>query len=109
MTEPFSMITVDGDYISAEAGASNKNVVKAGHEKGLVGMEFFSWIPGSVGGAVVMNAGAHGGEVKQFLTEVDILTGDFKTVTVSAKDLDMAYRTSNLQGSGEICHPRAGV
>ena len=98
--DPFAMVSVDGEYISAEAGASNKAVVKAGHDKGLVGMEFFAWIPGSVGGAVVMNAGAHGGEVKQFLTEVEVMGGDFKTVTVSAKDLDLAYRSSNLQGSG---------
>ncbi len=100
--EPFSMVSVDGDYITAEAGASNKNVVKAGHDNGLVGMEFFSWIPGSVGGAVVMNAGAHGGEVKQFLTEVEVMNGDFQTVTMSADELDMAYRTSNLQGSGKF-------
>ncbi len=101
LSEPFAMVSVDGEYISAEAGASNKNVVKAGHEKGLVGMEFLAWIPGSVGGAVVMNAGAHGGEVKQFLTEVEVMGGDFKTSIIDAKDLDLAYRSSNLQGAGK--------
>ena len=100
------MVAVDGEYISAEAGASNKNVVKAGHEKGLVGMEFLAWIPGSVGGAVVMNAGAHGGEVKQFLTEVEVMGGDFKTSMIDAKDLDLAYRSSNLQEQVSISRGR---
>jgi len=101
LSDPFAMVSVDGEYITAEAGASNKNMVKAGHDNGLVGMEFLAWVPGSVGGAVVMNAGAHGGEVKEFLTEVEVMGGDFKKITMDAKDLDLAYRSSNLQGAGK--------
>jgi len=90
-------IEVDGEYIKAEAGVTNYSLVKKGHENGLTGLEFLSGIPGSIGGSVVMNAGAYGGEIKQYLEEVDILDSDFKVKTLKAADLDLRYRFSNIQ------------
>ena len=92
---------MNGDFITAEAGATTYSVVKAAHQNGLTGIEFLSGIPGSVGGAVVMNAGAYGGEVKQYLTEVDVLDTSFKVQTVKASELDLRYRYSRLQGTGK--------
>ena len=62
-------VTLDGDLLTAEAGASLSSVCKAARDASLAGLEFAYGIPGSVGGAVVMNAGAYGGEIKDVLEE----------------------------------------
>ncbi len=99
LADGFDVVSVDGEYVTAEAGAATYSVVKAAHENGLTGIEFLSGIPGSIGGAVVMNAGAYGGEVKQYLTEVELLDSAFKIQTVKAPDLDLRYRYSRIQGT----------
>lgn len=99
--EDFGAITTDGEYLIAEAGAVNCSVVEAGHDKGLVGLEFLAGVPGSVGGAVVMNAGAYGGEVKQYLDRVEIVNGAFEKKNIIAADLKLSYRTSNIQNSSK--------
>lgn len=70
-------------------------VANAAYENALTGMEFASGIPGSLGGAVVMNAGAYGGEMKDIITSVtmfDCMTGD--TVILSTDEMRFGYRTS---------------
>ena len=71
-------------------------------DAGLTGMEFASGIPGTFGGAVVMNAGAYGGEMKDILVSVDVLTKDLEVITVSPQDLDLGYRYSNVLENGYI-------
>lgn len=89
-----SGIAVKDTVIEAEAGSSLARIAKEALEQGLAGMEFAAGIPGSLGGAVVMNAGAYGGEMKDILTDVDVLTEDGEFLTVTAGDMDLSYRHS---------------
>ena len=67
-------ISIDGELVTAEAGALLSSAARYAAKESLTGMEFASGIPGTVGGAVVMNAGAYGGEIKQILKSVTVLT-----------------------------------
>jgi UDP-N-acetylmuramate dehydrogenase len=69
---------------------------------GLKGFEWTIGIPGTVGGAVVMNAGAHGGETADILVTAEVLNPDGTRVTLLPSDLDYRYRTSNLQGGDRL-------
>lgn len=90
-------IVVDGDQVVAEAGAKLIEVTHHALDASLTGLEFACGIPGSIGGAVYMNAGAYGGEVSEVIETVDVLfeTGEIKTLTVD--ELDFSYRHSRLQ------------
>ena len=92
----FGDIRVDGDCIEAQAGALLGTVANAALEHSLAGMEFASGIPGSVGGALVMNAGAYGGEIKDILESAEILETDGSRCVVTAEELELGYRTSNI-------------
>jgi len=84
---------LDDGEIYAEAGALLSRVAAFARDNSLAGLEFASGIPGSVGGAVVMNAGAYGGEMKQVITFVDVfMNGEVKTIPASEMDFD--YRHS---------------
>ena len=96
----FSEITVDGEVITARAGALLSAVANTGLEHGLTGMEFASGIPGSVGGALVMNAGAYGGEIRDILLSADILEMDGTADRTDAEGLELGYRTSNITALG---------
>ena len=98
----FSEITVEGEEITVQAGAMLSVIAKRALEHGLTGFEFASGIPGTIGGAVVMNAGAYGGEMKDVLTEVTVLTQDNEIITVPAKELDLGYRHSVVPEKGWI-------
>ncbi|MCD8107908.1 MAG: UDP-N-acetylmuramate dehydrogenase [Oscillospiraceae bacterium] len=97
-----SDISVDGEYITAYAGSSLVRVCKAALDSSLTGLEFAYGIPGSVGGAVFMNAGAYGGEMKDVVTEVTCINQSGETITYSADKLDFGYRRSRFTDSGEI-------
>ncbi len=97
-----SEIKVDGCRIKAGAGALLSKLGAAALTHSLTGMEFASGIPGTVGGAVVMNAGAYGGEIKQILTNVTVLNADGEIVVRKAEELRLAYRTSALMENREI-------
>ena len=91
----FGNITVRDNIITAGAGALLSKVAKAAYENGLTGLEFASGIPGTVGGAVVMNAGAYGGEMKDVITSVTMLdTTSGETVIFTGDDMKFGYRTS---------------
>ena len=92
----FGDIRVDGDCIEAQAGALLGTVANAALEHSLAGMEFASGIPGSVGGALVMNAGAYGGEIKDILESAEILETDGSRCVVTGEELELGYRTSNI-------------
>ena len=85
----------DGDaVICAQAGALLSAIAHRALEEGLAGMEFAAGIPGSLGGAVVMNAGAYGGEMKDILTLVRLLMPDGEIVTKTPEELRLGYRYS---------------
>ena len=101
---PMSAIRVEGTKITAGAGALLKDVSAAAAAHGLTGMEFACGIPGSVGGAVFMNAGAYDGEMKNVVQTVRSVTMDGALVTRVAADIDLGYRHSIYQTNGEaIC------
>ena len=97
-----SQIKVDGDRIYAQAGASLHAVAQKAAESGLSGLEFASGIPGSLGGALVMNAGAYGGEMKDVLDSLKVLNRDGFHPILSNTEYDGGYRTSAVMRSGAI-------
>lgn len=90
----FSDIRVEKNVITAQAGALNSLVAKQALDHGLTGFEFAAGIPGTIGGAVVMNAGAYGGEMKDVLLEVTALTADGEFITLPGEAMKLGYRTS---------------
>ena len=89
-------ITISGDTVVAEAGAMLSSVANTAAEAGLTGLEFASGIPGSIGGAVFMNAGAYGGEMKDVLESVLVLTSNYEKKIMSPEELRLSYRHSSL-------------
>ena len=89
--------TVEGTKIYAQAGALLVSVANAALRSGLTGLEFAHGIPGSIGGAVFMNAGAYGGEMKDVLVSADLVDSDGNLVTLSKEELELGYRTSKVQ------------
>lgn len=87
-------ISVDGDVIRCSAGTSLSKLCMTALDKSLTGLEFAYGIPGTVGGAIYMNAGAYGGEIKDVLTSVCHITPDLNIRNVNAEDLNLGYRTS---------------
>lgn len=92
--EEFAGIEVDGTKIRAGAAAFLGKVARKALEKELTGLEFAAGIPGSLGGGVVMNAGAYGGELSQVVTKVRVMNIDGKIVDLEKDDLLLGYRTS---------------
>jgi len=89
-----SEIQATEEMIRAQAGALLSRVGNVALEEGLTGFEFAAGIPGTVGGAVVMNAGAYGGEMKDILYRVTVLTPEGKIKTLKKEELELGYRTS---------------
>lgn len=87
-------ISVEGDVVLAEAGALLSATARRAAEAGLTGMEFAAGIPGSIGGAVVMNAGAYGGEMCQIIQKVTVLTKEGEEKSLSLEELELGYRKS---------------
>ena len=95
--EALSSIDAEGASIHAGAGVPLADVCRTACREGLTGLEFAYGIPGSVGGAVFMNAGAYGGEMKYVLTEVEYLDSEGNVTVSAASDLDLSYRKSFFQ------------
>ena len=95
-------IQVEGTEIQAAAGALLSSIAVAARRESLTGFEFAGGIPGTLGGAVVMNAGAYGGEMKDVLKEVTVMDGDGKIFTLPASELEMGYRTSIIKTAGYL-------
>lgn len=88
--------------LRAEAGALLSKLAACARDLSLEGLEFASGIPGTLGGAVTMNAGAYGGEMKQVLRRVRVLDGSLQDRVLDAEELDLGYRTSRIQREGWI-------
>lgn len=97
-----SQVEVEGNVIRAQAGASLARIAGAALEAGLTGFEFAAGIPGTLGGACVMNAGAYGGEMKDILKEVTVMTEKGEILTLPAEELEMGYRTSIIKKKGYL-------
>ncbi len=95
-------LTVDGERIVAAAGCKLSSLCIAARESCLSGLEFAFGIPGTVGGAVYMNAGAYGGEVKQVITSCTSITRDGEIKVRSLNELELDYRASCFKKNGEI-------
>ncbi len=89
-------IEIADTKVVAQAGALLSTVANVAAEAGLTGLEFASGIPGTLGGAVYMNAGAYGGEIKDVIEAVTVYTPDFKKKILTADDLQLSYRHSLL-------------
>lgn len=99
----FDHVTVEGNVIRCGSGALLSAVAKAAADAGLIGMECLSGIPGSIGGAVFMNAGAYGGEIKDVLRKVSVISQDGAHLSeLDTGSLDLGYRHSILQQTGDI-------
>ena len=94
MTDPMGNIEVDGTKITAQAGAMLSKIANTAASNGLGGMGFAAGIPGSVGGAVVMNAGAYGGEMKGIIEKVYVLDENGAQLELDRDALDLGYRHS---------------
>jgi len=94
MTNRTGEITCDGEIITAGAGATLGQIAVLAAGNGLTGFEFAAGIPGTLGGAVVMNAGAYGGEMKDVITSVLVLDRDGNEKELSVEELDLRYRHS---------------
>ncbi len=92
----FASIGHDGDIVSAGAGALDFNVALVAREAGLAKLEFLSGIPGTIGGALRMNAGAYGSEIKDVLIDAEALDGRGKRHALAAAELGLTYRHSAI-------------
>lgn len=98
---PMSYKSCEGNRIVAGAGAYLKHISQFAADNGLTGMEFACGIPGSLGGAVFMNAGAYDGEMKNVVKEVKTVTATGKILTYSAEECSFGYRHSVFQANGQ--------
>lgn len=97
-----SRVQVEGTHIYAQAGASLAKIAAAAMEAGLAGFEFAAGIPGTLGGACVMNAGAYGGEMKDVLVNVTVLDESGSIKKLVGSELELGYRTSIIAKKGYI-------
>ncbi len=102
LADRFDTITIRKNSVCALAGASLKLLCLESIHAGLCGLEFAGGIPGALGGAVCMNAGAYDGEIKDFLTSVCVLNKKFKVCDIPAADLKLSYRHSAVTENGYI-------
>lgn len=99
----FSTIKVEGEYLIVNSGAKLSEVYTVAFENSLTGFEFASGIPGTIGGAIFMNAGAYGGEMKDIVESVEVLDLDtFEVKELKNEDLEFSYRNSIIQRKNYI-------
>lgn len=102
--DSFDKVKIDDTIITAGAGVSLIKLSYMALKEGLTGLEFASGIPGTVGGAVFMNAGAYKSDMGYIVSEVKVLSPDLKVITLYNKDLNYKYRDSFLRhNAGYIC------
>lgn len=102
INEGLNNITVDGNKIRCQAGALVTGVSRLAFSKSLTGFEFANGIPGTIGGAVTMNAGAYGGEVKDVITRVRVLDKDNNILEYTNSEMNFRYRGSRVVDEGLI-------
>lgn len=101
IADNFSGAEFDGEFVAAKSGTSLSALVREAAEHSLGGAEFIGGIPGTLGGALFMNAGAYGGEICEFVYEVYVLSGG-EELTLTSEDMNFGYRKSVLGDSKYI-------
>ncbi len=97
-----NQVEIEGTQIHAQAGVLLSMIAKRALDAGLTGFEFAAGIPGTLGGACVMNAGAYGGEMKDVLQSVTVLTDKGEVKVLAKEELELGYRTSVIAKKGYI-------
>ena len=100
--EKFGSVSINNDIITAESGVLLSTLSKMAAREGLTGMEFASGIPGSLGGAVTMNAGAYGGEMKDIVEWVELLDQDLNLKRLKNDEMKFMYRKSIIEPGKHI-------
>ena len=95
-------LVIDGTHMTIGAGTLLSKAASEAAKKGLSGLEFAAGIPGTLGGAMVMNAGAYGGEMKDVVVSAKVLTQEGEILDLDVKDLDLSYRHSCIPEKGYI-------
>lgn len=98
----FTLIESTQNVITAGAAATNVEVCVLARDEGLSGIEFMHGIPGSIGGAVFMNAGAYGSEICDYVDEVTFMDEDYNVLAKPSKDIDFGYRHTEFMDGGGI-------
>lgn len=98
----FNNISVEDNMIIAESGVLLSTISKIALKECLKGLEFASGIPGTVGGAIAMNAGAYNGEIKDVIHSADVIDNKFNIITLDREQLELGYRTSAVSRNGYI-------
>lgn len=97
ISDACQQIEAEGNRLQVQAGAALSKVALFAMERGLEGLEFAAGIPGTVGGGVVMNAGAYGGEMKQVVESVRVLSSEGEILTLDNDTMEFGYRTSIIR------------
>ncbi|MGE5389697.1 MAG: UDP-N-acetylmuramate dehydrogenase [Deltaproteobacteria bacterium] len=100
IADRFSKYMIEGNVIFAQAGILLANLARIAADHELTGIEFAEGIPGTLGGAVVMNAGAYDHEMREILLEADAVSSDGEIISFKPEDMDMGYRHSIFQKNG---------
>lgn len=102
LSDNFSKISFKDNIVTALSGTLLGELVRDSHKNGLCGMETLGGIPGTVGGAVVMNAGAYDGEIADFIISVNAIDESGNVITLDKDSLALGYRTSSILSRGLI-------
>lgn len=102
ITTAMKAIKVDGNLVTADAGAAYIEVTKVARDHSLTGLEFAAGIPGSVGGAIFMNAGAYGGETQNVVQAATVMYPDGRIAKLNNEELDFGYRHCSVQDSHAV-------
>lgn len=97
INDKFNKIDVEGTVMKVQSGALLSQTARCALDHGLAGLEFASGIPGTIGGGVVMNAGAYDGEMKQVVKSVKVLSGDGEILDLDNSTMEFGYRTSIIK------------
>jgi len=95
-------IRVEGNCLILQAGVLLSKAANVARREGLTGLEFASGIPGTLGGALVMNAGAYGGEMKDVVRSVKVLTTDGEVCEYTNEEMQFGYRRSRIAAEGSV-------
>lgn len=97
INDGFDQIWIEGAIVRAQAGALLTAVSKSALRESLQGLEFASGIPGTIGGAISMNAGAYGGEMKDVVAQVRAMDKDGNVILLTGEEMEFAYRNSRVK------------
>ena len=100
--EKMNKLEINGNEIKAESGTMLSEVSKLAAKNSLTGAEFACGIPGTIGGAVFMNAGAYNGEMSDIMIEAEVLTKEGEVITLHKDELELGYRTSAVMTHGYV-------